>query len=161
MLKKCQKILYIQSHFILTTRIICSSTYQILTDCLRVIDVSMEVSLSRVRLFATLWKVAYQAPPFRGFSRQEYWSGLPFPSPGDFHNPGINTRVSFIADRCFTVWATREVLQMRHSGFREGRWCAESHRWSVGEPNMNEPNSHTVPTKPSSLGVSTRCEEGS
>ena len=45
--------------------------------------------LSRVRLFATLWSVAYQAPPSLGFSRQEYWSGLPFPSPGDLPNPGI------------------------------------------------------------------------
>ena len=42
-------------------------------------------SLSRVRLFETLWTVAYQAPPSRGFSRQEYWSVLPFPSPGDLH----------------------------------------------------------------------------
>ena len=39
-------------------------------------------SLSRVRLFATPWTVAYQAPPSMGFSRQEYWSELPFPSPG-------------------------------------------------------------------------------
>ena len=46
-------------------------------------------SLSRVRLFATPWTVAYQAPPSMGFSRQEYWSGLPFPSPGDLPNPGI------------------------------------------------------------------------
>ena len=38
-------------------------------------------SLSRVRLFATPWTVAHQAPPSMGFSRQEYWSGLPFPSP--------------------------------------------------------------------------------
>ena len=45
--------------------------------------------LSRVRLFATPWTVAYQAPPSMGFSRQEYWSGLPFPSPGDLPNPGI------------------------------------------------------------------------
>ena len=49
-------------------------------------------SLSRVRLFATPWTVAYQAPPSRGFSRQEYWSGLPFPSPGDLPNPGIKSR---------------------------------------------------------------------
>ena len=49
-------------------------------------------SLSHVRLFATLWKVAYQAPPSMGFSRQEYWSGLPFPSPGDLPNPGIEPR---------------------------------------------------------------------
>ena len=46
-------------------------------------------SLSRVRLFATPWTVAYQAPPSMGFSRQEYWSGLPFPSPRDIPNPGI------------------------------------------------------------------------
>ena len=39
-------------------------------------------SLSHVRLFATPWTVAYQAPPSMGFPRQEYWSGLPFPSPG-------------------------------------------------------------------------------
>ena len=46
-------------------------------------------SLSRVRLFATPWTVAYQAPRSMGFSRQEYWNGLPFPSPGDLPNPGI------------------------------------------------------------------------
>ena len=44
---------------------------------------------SRVRLFATPWTVACQAPLSMGFSRQEYWSGLPFPSPGDPPNPGI------------------------------------------------------------------------
>ena len=46
-------------------------------------------SLSCVRLFATPWTVAYEAPPSLGFSRQEYWSGLPFPSPRDLPNPGI------------------------------------------------------------------------
>ena len=46
-------------------------------------------SLSRVRLFATPWTVAYHASPSMGFSRQECWSGLPFPSPGDLPNPGI------------------------------------------------------------------------
>ena len=46
-------------------------------------------SLSRVPLFATLWTVAYQAPPSMGFSRQEYWSGLPCSPPGDLPNPGI------------------------------------------------------------------------
>ena len=46
-------------------------------------------SLSRVQLFATSWTVAYQAPPSMGFSRQDYWSGLPFPSPGDLPDPGI------------------------------------------------------------------------
>ena len=51
-------------------------------------------SLSRVRLFATPWTGAYQAPPSMGFSRQEYWSGLPLPSPGDLPNPGIKPRFS-------------------------------------------------------------------
>ena len=46
-------------------------------------------SLSRVRLFATPWTVAHQAPPSMGFSRQEYWRGLPFPSPGDLPDPEI------------------------------------------------------------------------
>ena len=47
-------------------------------------------SLSPIRLLATPWTVTYQAPPSMGFSRQEYWSGLPFPSPGDLPNPGLN-----------------------------------------------------------------------
>ena len=46
-------------------------------------------SLSRVRLFATPWTVAHQARPSMEFSRQEYWSGLLFPFPGDFPDPGI------------------------------------------------------------------------
>ena len=46
-------------------------------------------SLSRVRLFVTPWTVAPQAPLSIGFSRQKYWSGLPFPSPGNLPDPGI------------------------------------------------------------------------
>ena len=46
-------------------------------------------SLNSVGLFATPWTVAYQAPPSMGFSRQEFWSGLPFPSSGDLPNSGI------------------------------------------------------------------------
>ena len=49
-------------------------------------------SLGRVGLFATPWTVGHQAPPSMGFSRQEYWSGLPFPSPGDLPDPGIEPR---------------------------------------------------------------------
>ena len=48
--------------------------------------------LSRVRLFVTPWTVAYQAALSMGFSRQEYWSGLPFPSPGDLPSPRIEPR---------------------------------------------------------------------
>ena len=45
--------------------------------------------LSHVRLFSMLWTVARQVPPSMGYSSQEYWSGLPFPSSGDLSNPGI------------------------------------------------------------------------
>ena len=45
---------------------------------------------------ATPWTVAHQAPSSMGFSRQEYWSGLPFPSPGDLPDPGINIRHTFL-----------------------------------------------------------------
>ena len=45
--------------------------------------------LSHLGLSATPWTVAHQAPPSMEFSRQEYWSGLPFPSPGDLPDPGI------------------------------------------------------------------------
>ena len=47
------------------------------------------MSLSHVRLSVTPWTVAYQASPSMGFSRQEYWSGVPFPSPGDLPDPGF------------------------------------------------------------------------
>ena len=53
-------------------------------------EVEVEVkSLSRVRLFVTPWTVAHQAPPSMDFSRQDYWSGLPFPSLGDLPDPGV------------------------------------------------------------------------
>ena len=60
--------------------------YQFLPLCLVKCKVKL---LSHLQLFATSWTVAYQAPLSMGFSRQEYWSGLPFPSLGDLPNPGI------------------------------------------------------------------------
>ena len=57
--------------------------------CLCGMNTSILKSLSRVQLFATPWTVAYQASQSMGFSRQEYWSGVPFPSPGDLPDPGI------------------------------------------------------------------------
>ena len=49
-------------------------------------------SLSRIQLFVTPWTIAHQAPPSMGFSRQEYWSELPVPFPGDLSDPGIEPR---------------------------------------------------------------------
>ena len=61
--------------------------------------------------FVTPWTVACQAPLSVGFSRQEYWSELPSPSPGDLPNPGIKLNpVSCIAGRFFTNSATREAI---------------------------------------------------
>ena len=60
-------------------------------------------SLSRVQLFATPWVVAYQTPPSMGFSRQEYWSGLPFPSPGNFPDPEIEPESPVLAGGFFTI----------------------------------------------------------
>ena len=54
-------------------------------------------SLSCVQFLASLWTTAYQAPLSMGFSRQEYWSGLSFPSPGDLPNPGIFQKYCIIS----------------------------------------------------------------
>ena len=67
-------------------------------------------SLSRVQLFATPWTAAYQAPPSMGFSRQEYWSRVPLPSPA---RPGCNPAIASdlcnyvlrpISNSCFYMW---------------------------------------------------------
>jgi len=63
-------------------------------------------SLSRVWLFAISWTVAFQAPLSMGFSRQEYWSELPFPPPGDLPDPGIEPKspeAPALAGRFFTT----------------------------------------------------------
>ena len=76
-------------------------------------------SLSRVQFFATPWTVAYQAPLSMGFSRQEYWNGLPFPSPGDLPDPGIEpgfpplqadtllSEPQGSPSTCYRVWAKK------------------------------------------------------
>ena len=64
-------------------------------------------SLSRVRLFATPWTVALQASLFMGSSRQEYWSWLQFPTPGDLPDPGI-TPISLVAPALAGEFFTNE-----------------------------------------------------
>ena len=58
---------------------------------------------SRVQLFVTLWTVAHQAPMSMGFSRQEYWSGLPCPPPGDLPHPGIERGSPALQADAFTI----------------------------------------------------------
>ena len=74
--------------------------------CSRYLAISWKVkgkSLSHVRLFATPWTVAYELPPSTEFSRQEHWSGLPFPSPGDLPHPGIKPISPVLVGRFFTT----------------------------------------------------------
>ena len=66
---------------------------------------------SHVHLFETLWTIAHQAPLSMGFSRHEYWSGLPFPSPGDLPDTGIepgSLMSPALAGEFFTTSATWE-----------------------------------------------------
>ena len=65
-------------------------------------------SLSCVQFFATLWTVAYQASPSMGISRQECWSGLPFPSPEDLPDPGIEPEPSAVKAQSPNYWTARE-----------------------------------------------------
>ena len=91
---------------------------------------------SRVRLFATLWTVAHQAPLSMRFSTQEYRSGLPFPSPGDLPDPGIElgSHVSYsfaLAGGFFTTSATweaqhlLELIPKKDVLFIKGDWNAK------------------------------------
>ena len=73
--------------------------------------------LSHLRLFVTPWTVARQAPLSMGFLRQEYWSGLPFPSPGDLPSPGIkpvSPTASYMAGDFFATSAAWEALCRPH-----------------------------------------------
>ena len=64
-------------------------------------SVSLPVKSNSLQLHA--WTVAHQAPLSMGFSRQEYWSGLPFPSPGDFPNPGMDPESPALAGGFITT----------------------------------------------------------
>ena len=80
-LPHCRRMLYQLSHQGSSPTFFVSALYMLCTQL-----------FSRVRLFATPWTAARQAPLSMGLSRQEYWSGLPCPPPGDLPNPGIESR---------------------------------------------------------------------
>ena len=93
-------------------------------------------SLSSVQPSGTPWTAAFQAPPSMEFSRQEYWSGVPLPSPGDLLIQGLNLGLLNIAGWFFTIWATREAHTHKgmyqivrswfrwngNEGWREEKW---------------------------------------
>ena len=74
----------------------------------------------------TLWTVPHQAPLSMGFPRQEYWSGLPFPSPGDLPNPGIEPRShkSLALAGGFLVSATWEAQEARNTALWDLATCS-------------------------------------
>ena len=78
--------------------------------------------LSHVQLFVTSWTVAHQAPLSMGFSRQEHWSGLPFPSPGDLPNPGIEPRYPALQAGSFPSESSEKPSIMKMP-FRFHRTC--------------------------------------
>ena len=88
-------------------------------------------SLSRVWHIATLRTVAHQAPPLMGFSRQEYWSGLPFSSPGDLPNPEIKLRSPTLqADYLSSESPGNSVLVGTSLLIRARKTLASFHPWS-------------------------------
>ena len=85
--------------------------YLSVDECIRPCMLSC---FNRIQLFLTLWTVVHHVPLSMGFSRQEYWSGLPFPSPEDLPNPGIEpvsltSPALALAIRFFTISATLEA----------------------------------------------------
>jgi len=84
--------------------------------------------LSRVRLLVTPWTAAHQAPPSMGFSRQEYWSGVPFPAPGDLPDPGIEPGSPALQAlpselRCYGLEPTRLLCPRDSPGKNTGVDC--------------------------------------
>ena len=72
-------------------------------------------SVGRVWLFLSLWTVALQAPVSMGFSRQEYWSGLPFPPPGDLPDPGIKPASPVLTGGFFTAEPPGKLLYVNYN----------------------------------------------
>ena len=104
-LDKSERFLHwILSLWCLDLVICCVDSSQLCAVCYAMLS-----CFSRLWLWETLWTVALQAPLSMGFSRQEYWSGLPFPSPRDLPDPGIelsSLKSPVLADRFFTTSAS-------------------------------------------------------
>ena len=114
-------------------------------------------SFSHVQLFVTPWTVAYQAPPFTGFSRQAYWSGLPFPSPGDLPDPGIEPRSPALRAGTFNAWASREVPPIILREELRNRRGDQMHSLLINTPVHSTYNIHIIADL-SSCGLD--CQKG-
>ena len=90
---------------------------------------------SCLTLFAILWAIARQAPLSMGFFRQEYWSGLPFPSPGDLPELGIEPVSPALASGFFTTEPPGKPLAREAQGSSRVQghtWQARGARWGQG-----------------------------
>ena len=104
-------------------------------------------SLSHVRLFVTQWTVAYQAPLSKGFSRQEYWSGLPFPSLGDLPDPGIEPRSPTLQADAITSEPPGKIIDTRDASKVAAAAAAKSLQScrTLCDPIDSTPPGSTVP----------------
>ena len=89
----------------------CNPTSTLIKVPVLMLQFSSVQLLSRVRLFVTPWTVACQAPVSMEFPRQEYWRGLPFPSPGDLSDPGVELLSLALTGRFFTTEPPGKPLQ--------------------------------------------------
>ena len=80
----------------------------------------------------TPWTVTYQAPLSGEFSRQGYWRGLPFPSPGDLPDPGIEPRSPALQADSLPIWATREAQAASKCQFLDYIWFSVAAFWTWG-----------------------------
>ena len=95
----------------------------------------MPSHFSHVQLFVSLWTIAHRAPRSVGFSRQEYWSGVPFPSPGDLLTPGtecVSLRSPALAGGFFTTSATWEAL-INYVGYEAIFWSKHTYNSKMKE----------------------------
>ena len=102
---------------------------------------------SLVWLFATLWTLACQAPLSTGFSRKNYWSGLPCPPPGDLHDPGIHPTSPALSGGFFITSTTWEVLMSSHQHSKQGRQTSAKTSLFFNlskQPQQNFPVSHWI-----------------
>ena len=93
-------------------------------------------SLSHAWILATPRTVAYQSPPPMQFPRQEYWSGLPFPTAGVLPHPGINLTSPALAGRCFTAEPPGKPNEYLHQ-----------HKWEETERHTHKRDTGTISTR--------------
>ena len=117
-----------------------------------------------VRVFATPWTLAHQAPLSMGFSRQEYWSGLPFPSPGDLPIPGIYPRSPTLQADSLPSEPPGKASKVQRMaelcwGHEKGRWRKPGTQGSGALPSSHPVRSH-IPSSYESCCLKTSAGSG-